>query len=135
MARGQLSQAMFADLIGIPKNTIGGYERDERVPGADAIARMCKSARIDPNWLLFGEGCMRVQADIRLADGGEDRGCPHCVRLQQDLDQLRRDLREERAESRSLSRENRHLLRENADLRVELALRGGGTGAADFITP
>jgi len=57
--RGERTQADFAGLTKIPKNTLGRYERGEIVPGGEALALLCKSLGIDPNWLLFGEGPMR----------------------------------------------------------------------------
>ncbi|WP_428562364.1 MAG: helix-turn-helix domain-containing protein [Solidesulfovibrio sp. DCME] len=57
--RGEKTQADFAGLTKIPKNTLGRYERGEIVPGGEAIALLCKSLEIDPNWLLFGDGPMR----------------------------------------------------------------------------
>jgi transcriptional regulator with XRE-family HTH domain len=52
--RGDKTQAAFAQIVGIPKNTIGRYEREEIQPGSDAIALLCVKTGTDPNWLLFG---------------------------------------------------------------------------------
>jgi len=57
--RGERTQAEFSGLTSIPKNTLGRYERGEIVPGGEAVAALCKSLGVDPNWLLFGEGPMR----------------------------------------------------------------------------
>ena len=52
--RGSDTQAQFAGRTGIPKNTLGRYERGEMVPGGDAIALICKRTGADPTWLLLG---------------------------------------------------------------------------------
>lgn len=65
--RGQKTQAEFSRATGIPKNTLGRYERGEIVPGGDAVALLCKSLKVDPGWLLFGEGPMhRAEALDRV---------------------------------------------------------------------
>jgi SOS-response transcriptional repressor LexA len=57
--RGDRSQINFAEFTGIPKNTLGRYERGEIMPGAEAIALLCEATGVDPYWLLFGEGPMK----------------------------------------------------------------------------
>lgn len=59
--RGQKSQADFAPLVGIHKNTIGTYERGEREIGAEALARLI-ALGWNANWLLTGEGPERLEA-------------------------------------------------------------------------
>lgn len=53
-ARGNLSQAEFAERIGVHKNTFGFYERGERVPDAEAVRAICDSFGVTSAWLLFG---------------------------------------------------------------------------------
>ena len=59
LARGRLTQDEFAARLGISKSTIGKYERGERSPESDILARMRSVLGIDINWLLTGEGPMR----------------------------------------------------------------------------
>lgn len=53
--RGKESQASFSKHVGIPKNTLGRYERNEIFPGGEAIAQLCTSLNIDANWLVLGK--------------------------------------------------------------------------------
>ncbi len=55
-ARGELTQPAFAAHLGVTKDTIGKYERGERRPEAEVLARMREVLGIDINWLLTGEG-------------------------------------------------------------------------------
>ena len=57
--RGSANQAEFSALLGIHKNTYGGYERGEREIGADALASLVEQGW-NTNWLLTGEGPQRL---------------------------------------------------------------------------
>jgi len=59
MVRGALSQEEFAAQLAVHKNTIGKYERGERQPEAEVLARLRSELGVDVNWLLTGEGAMR----------------------------------------------------------------------------
>lgn len=52
--RGNLSQGEFAEKVGISKGSIGGYERNENSPSADAILKICSINNISVEWLLYG---------------------------------------------------------------------------------
>lgn len=54
--RGKESQESFAAKIGVSKGSLGGYERDENSPSADAILKICSTANISAEWLLTGQG-------------------------------------------------------------------------------
>lgn len=54
-----LKAKAFAAEIGIPYSTLHNYLKDEREPGASAIAKICTQKQIDANWLLTGEGEMQ----------------------------------------------------------------------------
>jgi transcriptional regulator with XRE-family HTH domain len=99
-ARGKMSQPDFAKLIGIPKNTLGRYERGEIMPGAEPVASLCAATGVDPYWLLFGEGPMMR--------GGTDAGGDG-------------ELASLRAEHARLQEKVSQLLAENKDLRGRLA--------------
>lgn len=58
--RGKLSQEDFARSIGASKTAVGAYEKDSSKPGADVIMSICAQFSVDPKWLLFGDGPMRV---------------------------------------------------------------------------
>ena len=58
--RGDLSREKFAPLSGVSKNTLIFYEKNERQPGADYLAKLLELyPGISPAWLLMGEGEMR----------------------------------------------------------------------------
>lgn len=59
--RGRESQAGFAPLVGIHKNTLGTYERGEREPGALALSGYA-GLGWNINWVLTGDGPQRVEA-------------------------------------------------------------------------
>ena len=56
--RGKESQESFANSIGVSKGSLGGYERDENSPSADAVLKICSKANISAEWLLQGSGPM-----------------------------------------------------------------------------
>ncbi|WP_295936942.1 hypothetical protein [uncultured Xanthomonas sp.] len=61
LIRGRASQATFAPLVGIHKNTLGTYERGEREPGALALSGYA-ALGWNINWVLTGEGEERIEA-------------------------------------------------------------------------
>jgi len=58
--RGGMSQAAFANMIGVHKNSLGNYERGERTPDASFLLKLM-AAGFNPNWVLSGEGAMRLE--------------------------------------------------------------------------
>ncbi len=58
--RGERSLTEFAAGFGIHKNTLARYERDEGVPDADFLARLCLTFKVNPTWILTGEGQERM---------------------------------------------------------------------------
>jgi len=54
--RGKLTQNAFAQSIQIAKITLLRYEKGERVPDAETIARICENHSIDYTWLITGKG-------------------------------------------------------------------------------
>ena len=61
MVRGDERQPEFAVRLGVDKNTIGRYERGERQPDAEFLARLC-SLGFNGHWLITGEGPMKASA-------------------------------------------------------------------------
>lgn len=59
--RGYESQAVFAQRVGIHKNTIGTYERGEREIGAKAMGALVREGW-NANWILTGDGPERFDA-------------------------------------------------------------------------
>jgi phage repressor protein C with HTH and peptisase S24 domain len=54
--RGRLTQHAFAKSIGISKSTLIRYEREDRLPDAETIARVCETYKVDFTWLITGKG-------------------------------------------------------------------------------
>lgn len=62
LVRGDLKQDVFAQRLGIHKNTVGTYERGVRVPDATLLNRICVEFGVSPTWLLLGQGPMHVNS-------------------------------------------------------------------------
>lgn len=56
IVRGQESQEAFASSLGISKGSLGFYERDENLPNAAIIAKICSQKGVSANWLILGQG-------------------------------------------------------------------------------
>ncbi len=72
--RGTRSRDEFAEAMGVHKITLGRYERGERLPDAEFLARICTACGVSPSWLLLGEEPMSRNAmrEPRAAyDAGE----------------------------------------------------------------
>ncbi|MDA8232846.1 MAG: helix-turn-helix transcriptional regulator [Magnetospirillum sp.] len=52
--RGSRSQADFASELAVHKETLGKYERDQMIPGADFVGRVCQQFGVSADWLLTG---------------------------------------------------------------------------------
>lgn len=68
-----LKPKVFAAEVGIPYSTFHNYLKDEREPGASAIAKICTQKQIDANWLLTGSGEMQRAQSVACEssfDGG-----------------------------------------------------------------
>jgi phage repressor protein C with HTH and peptisase S24 domain len=51
-----MSQQAFCDSIKIAKSTLIRYEKEERLPDAEVIARICEKHHIGYTWLITGKG-------------------------------------------------------------------------------
>jgi transcriptional regulator with XRE-family HTH domain len=52
--RGRLTQAEFAQSLGVHKNTLIRYEKEERLPDSALLMRICERYEVNPAWLLLG---------------------------------------------------------------------------------
>jgi transcriptional regulator with XRE-family HTH domain len=59
-ARGEASRKDFAALLGVHAQTLGNYERGGRLPDSAFLEHLCTLCRVNPAWLLLGEGPMRA---------------------------------------------------------------------------
>lgn len=53
-----LSVAKMADKMEVPQRTFTAYERNERTPSLDFLARLCKIYNVNCQWFLLDEGEM-----------------------------------------------------------------------------
>ena len=73
--RGNKSQDIFAQEVGVSKMTVGRWERGERTPDAEDLNRILKAyPDINPAWLLTGEGGSQkeVNSQFPLNESGLD---------------------------------------------------------------
>lgn len=54
-----LSQVGLADLAGIPKGSVGGYEAANIMPGIDKLSRLCDALDVSADYLLGRTDQMR----------------------------------------------------------------------------
>jgi len=76
IARGEKSQPVFAEELGISKNTLLRYEKGYSVPDIVTISKVCSLSGVDLGWLVNGEGRERL-ADQELVDD-PSTSCPVC---------------------------------------------------------
>jgi len=57
--RGDVSQAQFAKRLGIHKNSLGNYERGERLPDAGVLCKLI-DAGYNANWIISGHGPVNI---------------------------------------------------------------------------
>ena len=120
-ARSGISQDAFSRELGISKGSLGFYERNENLPNAEVILKICSTTDVRPEWLLTGRGPMHSgDADGAGEASGEAvaesgrASCARCEKMENRLDRLEEERRE-------LSAENRRLWKENAELRERCA--------------
>lgn len=58
-----LTQAEFAERIGVKANTVTSYETGLRVPSDAVIVSICREFNISESWLRTGEGEMMEHTD------------------------------------------------------------------------
>ncbi|PKN69070.1 MAG: hypothetical protein CVU54_12225 [Deltaproteobacteria bacterium HGW-Deltaproteobacteria-12] len=56
IVRGNKSQFIFAEELGIHRNTLVRYEDELSHPDSNIISQICKTYDISSSWLLFGTG-------------------------------------------------------------------------------
>jgi transcriptional regulator with XRE-family HTH domain len=114
-----MSQAEFANKIGINPNTLRNYEQGQSLPNVATIAELANKLGISVEWLVLGIGKKRRAGEDAISEAEAPRqqtstACSRCEKLEGELEK-------ERVLNRELVAENRQLWRENGDLRVELA--------------
>jgi transcriptional regulator with XRE-family HTH domain len=59
--RGKISQADFAQLIGVARSSLVHYEAGTRTIAADVVFNVATQFKIDAYWLLAGVGLPKLQ--------------------------------------------------------------------------
>ncbi len=87
LIRGTNTQAEFAAILGIHKNSLGRYERGDSEPDLEIARAICTKYGVSPEWFLFGTGEMH-----RSGNSGTDNPpinkqidvmyCENCKELQ-----------------------------------------------------
>jgi transcriptional regulator with XRE-family HTH domain len=62
--RNDLSQQAIADKLGIPQSTWNNYESGRNQPDLALLDKICVHFGIKTDWLLFGRGPMREEAQV-----------------------------------------------------------------------
>lgn len=62
-ALGDPERDVFSNSLAVDKTTLAAYERGQRTPDADTLARYRELHGIDINWLVTGDGQMFVDLD------------------------------------------------------------------------
>jgi transcriptional regulator with XRE-family HTH domain len=62
--RGDLSQADFAEKIGISRASVGAYENGERIPDVTILQKICKACNVASDWLIGLSEVRCPDADI-----------------------------------------------------------------------
>lgn len=123
--RGNISQTVFSEKLGITQNTLSRYERNQRLPDAQLIAELCNSFNISADWILTGRGAMHTGGSTgdseKSPEPASQIACPRCAQLEKELEAERSERRELAAENRILYKEKEELLRENGELKAAVA--------------
>ena len=101
--RGTMTQAEFANQLGIHKNTLGRYERGESNPDIVFCAKVCSIFGISPRWLIMGIGDMREDSvtgvatcqqtkDSVMYSSCKNNHCYRCEQLENRLEKVAMNL-------------------------------------------
>lgn len=66
LVRGELSRDAFAKKLEVAPLTIFKYEKGERTPDANFLAKLVKVSQCDPGWLLTGEKSEEGKKPLQL---------------------------------------------------------------------
>ena len=130
--RGTMTQAEFANQLGIHKNTLGRYERGESNPDIVFCAKVCSIFGISPRWLIMGIGDMREDSvtgvatcqqtkDSVMYSSCKNKHCYRCEQLENRLEKVAMQRDELMEENRQLYRDKLHLVEENGNLKELVA--------------
>lgn len=54
--RGEASQTVFAEKLGVHRKTVERWESGDRIPDGESLLALKREFDIDPGWLLTGSG-------------------------------------------------------------------------------
>ena len=62
--RGPASRRSFADRLGTTESTLRNYEQGKSSPNSEFLAEVVKVLRVEPKWLLTGQGSMYQNEEL-----------------------------------------------------------------------
>jgi transcriptional regulator with XRE-family HTH domain len=71
-----LQQPQFAKILGVSKETLIHYQKDRRHPVSVFLSNLCKIYRVNPTWLLMGEGEPFIGKRIREEESAKQSKVP-----------------------------------------------------------
>lgn len=80
--RGNMTQAQFADFLGISRPTIGFYESGSRIPDAIGVRNIAEKCKVSADWLLG-------LSDVRSPDMDLQSACKYTGLSEKAIDVLR----------------------------------------------
>lgn len=77
--RGQLTQKEFADLLGVGRTSVVRYESGERTPDAEFLVKLNVIYKVQPLWLLTGQGADIAGEKLTPAESILLNNYRHCL--------------------------------------------------------
>lgn len=81
--RGDMTQAKFAEFIGISRPTVGFYENGERLPDAIVLKQIAEKCSVSADWLIG-------LSDVKTTDGDIKSICEYTGLSEESVDVLNR---------------------------------------------
>lgn len=103
MVRGESTREEFAQRIGVHKNTIARWERNEQAPDANEIQLILKNyPKVNPTWFVTGEGDMHRKSrhEASGTDIIEEKGTVYSYNFDAEIEEIVKILRDDLPEAK-----------------------------------
>lgn len=87
--RGDMTQAAFAEFLGMSRPTVGFYESGSRIPDALGVKAIAEKCHVSADWLLG-------LSDVRSTDGDMQQACNYTGLTERAVKQLSHSLHPDR---------------------------------------